>query len=87
MKKATRIFAKTSKTVARNVHVMVKDNSMTPTDFAKATSLSAKTVRRIEDAYKFKRPYNPKLSTLVKLGAATGLSLDELVGSRLQRLN
>ncbi len=87
MKKATRIFAKTSKTVARNVHVMVKDNDMSVKEFAKATSLSAGTVRRIENAYKFKRPYNPQLSTLIKLNAATGISLDELVNSRLPRLN
>ncbi|HET8685152.1 MAG TPA: helix-turn-helix transcriptional regulator [Methanosarcina sp.] len=83
MKKATPLFTKTSKTIASNVHTLAKNSDMTAAEFAAATKLSRSTIRRIEDARRFKRPYNPQLSTLLKLSKAANLSLDELAGSRL----
>ena len=76
-------FKTASRLVTRNIHTVVKDSQLSLTDFAAATDLSRSTVKRIESAYKFKRPYNPTLRTLLKIGRATGLSLDEVVKERV----
>lgn len=87
MKLAKRSFLKSSKTISRNVYMLKKNSLLSATEMSRETKLSANTIRRIENAHKFKRPYNPTLSTLVKLSRATGLSLDDLVTERLPRLS
>lgn len=70
---------KASKQVTRNIHTVFKGSEMTKTSFSKAIGISTSTLRRIENAYKYKRPYNPSLTTLLKMSTATGLTLDEVV--------
>ncbi len=87
MKLAKRSFLKSSKTISRNVHILKKNSFLSVPEMANKTKLSANTIRRIENAYKFKRPYNPTLNTLLQLSKVTGLGLDDLVTERLPRLS
>lgn len=82
---ATPTFASIRKNVLRNIHIVRVENRFTAREFSQATNLSETTIRRAEKAYRNRRPYNPQLSTLVKLSQATGLTLDDMTGSYLVR--
>lgn len=74
---------KASKLVTRNIHTVLKDSQLSLSGFGQAVGLSRSTVKRIEDAHKFKRPYNPTMNTLLKISRATGLTLDEVVKEKV----
>lgn len=78
-------FASIRKNVLRNIHILRVENKFSTREFSQATNLSETTIRRAEKAYKNRRPYNPQLSTLVKLSQATGLSLGDMTDSYLVR--
>lgn len=82
---ATPTFASVRKNVLRNIHILRVENKFSTREFAQATNLSETTIRRAEKAYRNRRPYNPQLSTLVKLSQATGLTLDDMTSSYLVR--
>lgn len=82
---ATPTFASVRKNVLRNIHILRVENKFSTREFAQATNLSETTIRRAEKAYRNRRPYNPQLSTLVKLSQATGLTLDDMTSSYLAR--
>ena len=81
----TRTFASIRKNVLRNIHILRVENKFSAREFSQVTNLSETTIRRAERAYKNRRPYNPQLSTLVKLSQATGLTLDDMTDSYLVR--
>lgn len=82
---ATSTFASVRKNVLRNIHILRVENKFSTREFAQATNLSETTIRRAEKSYRSRRPYNPQLSTLVKLSQATGLTLDDMTSSYLVR--
>ena len=73
------------KTIARNFHVIRLESEMSMRGLASATGLSDSTVRRAELAYRERRPYNPQLSTVIKMARATGLSVGDLATATLVR--
>ena len=77
---------RTLKAVTRNIHVLQADNELTTEGFARATGLAPSTVRRARRAYSERRSYNPTLRTLLKVGSATGLSLDQISGGYITRI-
>lgn len=83
MKTRTEPFKKTARRTTTNLHTIVKDSQLSFSDFGHAVGISRKTVKRIQDAHRFKRPYNPTMRTLLKISQATGTTLDDIVNDKI----
>ncbi len=71
------------KTLTYNAGILRRLSETTVPELARQTGLSASTLRRIEKARIAKTPYKPMLSTVVKLAAQTGVTIDEFLKGRL----
>jgi transcriptional regulator with XRE-family HTH domain len=69
--------------LAKNTTKVRYRSGLTQKTFAEITGLSRSTVSRIEQSHHNKTPYNPKLSTLVKLANAFEVSVDSVVTDNL----
>lgn len=71
---------------ARNLETVRKDNAMSIAEYASVVGLSESTVRRASTRTLRDTPYNPSLSTLVKISKAFGVSIDTLISRRVENL-
>ena len=69
--------------IATNVSRLVEANGLPNKELAERVGLSTSTIYRINKARAARRPYRPMLSTVIKLAADAGVSVDDFIRTRL----
>jgi transcriptional regulator with XRE-family HTH domain len=72
------------RTLTRNTSMLRKDIDMSLTEMSYLTGVSRRTLGRIEQARAARRTYSPMLKTVVKLAAATGVTVDEYLNNNFR---
>lgn len=71
------------KTILANTAASRLSIEATAPTLALISGVSVRTLQRMESARKARRTYRPALSTVVKLAAAVGVTVDEYIQGRL----